>query len=38
MSTHVRSELREVGWLAAMAFGLSTVSVGLAVLAAVLIS
>jgi hypothetical protein len=38
MLGHVRGELREVGWLAAMAFGLSTASVGLAVLAALLIS
>jgi hypothetical protein len=38
MLAHMRSELREVGWLAAMAFGLSTASVGLAVLAALLIA
>ena len=37
MWAHVRTEIREVSWLAAMAFGLSTVCVGLAVLAAVLI-
>ena len=37
MLAHVRTEIREVSWLAAMAFGLSTVCVGLAVLAAVLI-
>src|SRR6476619_2412063 len=37
MWANVRSELREASWLAAMAFGLSTVCVGVAVLAALLI-
>ena len=35
---NVRTEVRETSWLAAMVFSLSTVCVGLAVLAALLIA
>ena len=38
MLAHVRSELWEVSWLAAMAFGLSSACVGVAVLTALLIT
>ena len=38
MWTNVHNEIREASWLAAVAFGFSTVCVGLAVLLAALVA